>query len=80
MFQGTVQFQITRMRGISNALFGGDGFYLVALTGPGRVWLQSMPMVQLAASLAPYLPTAGGDGRAAETGAVGGIIGDMFRG
>jgi uncharacterized protein (TIGR00266 family) len=78
MFQGTVQFQITRMRGIANALFGGDGFHLVALTGPGRVWLQSMPLVQLAGALAPYLPH--GDMRSAEAGAVGGIIGDMFRG
>jgi uncharacterized protein (AIM24 family) len=79
MFQGSVQFQITRVPGIANKLFGGDGFHLVALTGPGRVWLQSMPLAQLAASLMPYLP-AGGDARAAEAGAVGGIIGDMLRG
>jgi len=38
MFQGTVQFQITTVPGISNMIFGGDGFHLVALTGPGRVW------------------------------------------
>jgi uncharacterized protein (AIM24 family) len=79
MFQGSVQFQITRMRGISNALFGGDGFHLVALTGPGRVWLQSMPLVQLAGALAPYLPHEGNT-QAAGAGAVGGIIGDMLRG
>jgi uncharacterized protein (TIGR00266 family) len=80
MFQGSVQFQITRMRGIANALFGGDGFHLVALTGPGRIWLQSMPLSQLAGSLAPYLSREGGGARAAEAGAVGGIIGDMLRG
>jgi uncharacterized protein (TIGR00266 family) len=79
MFQGTVQFQITRMPGIANALFGGDGFHLVALTGPGQIWLQSMPLSQLAGSLAPYLPHEG-NARAAEAGAVGGIIGDMLRG
>ena len=78
MFQGTVQFQITRMRGIANALFGGDGFHLVSLTGPGRIWLQSMPLVQLASSLAPYLPRD--TARSAEAGAVGGIIGDVLRG
>jgi hypothetical protein len=55
MFQGSVQFQITRMRGIANALFGGDGFHLVALTGPGRIWLQSMPIAVLAHSLSAYL-------------------------
>jgi uncharacterized protein (AIM24 family) len=79
MFQGSVQFQITRMRGIANALFGGDGFHLVALTGPGRIWLQSMPLSQLAGALAPYLPHEGNT-RAVESGAVGGIIGDMLRG
>jgi uncharacterized protein (TIGR00266 family) len=80
MFQGSVQFQITRMRGIANAVFGGDGFHLVALTGPGKVWLQSMPLVQLAHALAPYLPTAADTGRSVEGGVVGGIIGDMLRG
>jgi uncharacterized protein (AIM24 family) len=79
MFQGSVSFQITRMRGISNALSGGDGFHLVALTGPGRIWLQSLPLVQLAHSLSPYLGREG-RGDAAAAGAVGGIIGDMLRG
>jgi uncharacterized protein (AIM24 family) len=69
MFQGT-----------ANAFFGGDGLHLVALTGPGRIWLQSMPLAILAHSLMPYL---GGDhetAKAAGAGAVGGIIGDMLRG
>jgi uncharacterized protein (TIGR00266 family) len=79
MFQGTVQFQITRMRGIANAFFGGDGFHLVALTGPGRIWLQSMPLSNLAHALSPYLG-GGGVKDAAAGGAVGGIIGDMLRG
>ncbi len=55
MFQGTVQFSITRIQGIKNMMFGGDGLHLVALTGPGRVWLQSMPVPMLAHALAPYL-------------------------
>jgi uncharacterized protein (AIM24 family) len=81
MFQGSVQFQVTRMRGIANMFFGGDGFHLVALTGPGQIWLQSMPLAVLAASLAPYLG-GGGDstGKALGAGAAGGIIGDMLRG
>jgi uncharacterized protein (AIM24 family) len=79
MFQGSVQFQITRIRGVANALFGGDGFHLVALTGPGQVWLQSMPLVVLAHALSHYL---GGEStaQAAGAGAVGGILGDMLRG
>lgn len=79
MFQGTVSFQITRIPGIANMFFGGDGFHLVALTGPGRVWLQSMPLAILAHSLSEYL---GRDerGQEAGAGAMGGIIGGMMRG
>jgi uncharacterized protein (AIM24 family) len=79
MFQATVQFTIQRMRGIANMFFGGDGLHLVALTGPGRVWLQSMPVPMLAHALSPYLS---GDGTkdAVAGGAVGGILGDMLRG
>ena len=80
MFQGSVQFQITRIRGIANAFFGGDGYHLVALTGPGQVWLQSMPISGLAHALSPYLPQGGTGRDAAAGGAVGGIIGDMLRG
>jgi uncharacterized protein (AIM24 family) len=80
MFQGSVQFQITRMRGIANAFFGGDGFHLVALTGPGRIWLQSMPLATLAHALMPYLGGGGDAAKAAGAGAAGGMIGDMLRG
>jgi len=49
MFEGSVQFQITRIQGIRNMLFGGGrGFFLAALTGPGRIWLQSLPLSNLA--------------------------------
>jgi uncharacterized protein (AIM24 family) len=80
MFQGSVQFAVTRMPGIANASFGGDGFHLVALTGPGRVWLQSMPLAVLAQAISQYLPQGGRPADAAGAGAVGGILGDMFRG
>jgi uncharacterized protein (AIM24 family) len=79
MFQGSVQFSITRMRGIANTFFGGDGFHLVALTGPGRIWLQSMPLAVLAQALSHYLPHDSAP-ESAGAGAVGGIIGGMLRG
>ncbi len=79
MFQATVQFSITRMRGIANMMFGGDGLHLVALTGPGRVWLQSMPVPLLAHALSPYLGDQGTKD-AVVGGAAGGIIGDLLRG
>lgn len=57
LFQETVSFQITRFRGVRNILFGDNGFHLVALTGPGEIWLQSMPLPLLAHAIAPYLPS-----------------------
>ncbi len=56
MFEDTVKFKMTKVPGIANRHFGGDGFHLVALTGPGRIWLQSMPLANLAHALEPYLP------------------------
>ena len=60
-------------------MFGGDGFHLGALTGPGQIWLQSMPMSVLAHGLQPYLARQG-DTRAVEAGAAGGILGNIMRG
>ena len=83
MFQGTVEFRMVRLQGIANMFFGADGFHVVALTGPGRVWLQSMPLPILAHALSEYLSsgdrTAGMQGGAMGAG-MGGIIGDMLRG
>lgn len=77
MFDDTVQFTITTVPGIANKIFGGDGFLLVALTGPGEIVLQSMPLPNLAHALAPYLESSAG---AAEGGAIGSIVGGMLRG
>src|SRR5262252_5750144 len=62
MYQEGVQFNITTVPGIKNALFGGDGIFLATLTGPGRVWLQSMSLPHLAHAIAHYLPHSGGEG------------------
>jgi len=58
MFSGTVRFSVTRVKGIANMVFGGDGLLLVELTGPGQVWLQSLPVPLLAGALAPYIEQA----------------------
>jgi uncharacterized protein (TIGR00266 family) len=62
MFEDTVGFSITTIRGIRNVLFGGDGLFLAELTGPGRVWLQTLTLPNLAHALAPYLPKQNGSG------------------
>ena len=79
MFEGSVQFSMTRVPGIANVAFGGDGYFLVALTGPGQIWLQSMPLPVLAHALEPYLARPA-DPQAAQAGAIGGIIGDLMHG
>jgi uncharacterized protein (AIM24 family) len=55
-FQASVSFQITTVPGIKNMIFGGDGIFLAALTGPGRIWLQTLPIARLAHALERYMP------------------------
>jgi len=50
---------IQRVKGVKNIFFGGEGLFLTTLTGPCRVWLQTMPLVNVAHSLIPYLPSSG---------------------
>jgi uncharacterized protein (AIM24 family) len=77
MFEAGVRFEITRIKGITNMLFGGDGIFLAALSGPGKVWLQSLPLSNLAHALRPYLPSSGENAASAGAGAV---IGSVLRG
>lgn len=60
MFEDSVQFDIVTVPGIRNALFGTGGLFLVQLTGPGRIWLQTMTVPHLAHALEPYLPKPSG--------------------
>jgi uncharacterized protein (AIM24 family) len=81
VFQESVTFQMTRIPGIMNRYGGGDGHWLIALTGPGRVWLQSMPLQVLASSLAPFIEKDDGDrSRSVEGGIAGGMLGNILRG
>ncbi len=60
MFEPTVSYDIQLVKGIKNLIFGGEGLFLVNLTGPGRIWLQTMPMAKLAGAIAKYMPKAQG--------------------
>ncbi|HEX6539112.1 MAG TPA: TIGR00266 family protein [Candidatus Dormibacteraeota bacterium] len=75
LFQDTVQFNITTVPGIKNKIFGGDGVFLAQMVGPGRVWLQSLPLSKLAQALNEYLPQ-----QAAEAGAAGAAGAAIARG
>jgi uncharacterized protein (TIGR00266 family) len=81
-FQSSVGFQITTVPGIKNAIFGGDGIFLAALTGPGTVWLQTLPISRLAHQIAEYMPRGGGQAASAGVGGglLGGIVGSILSG
>lgn len=49
----SVSVDIQSVKGVGNALFGGEGFFNTVLTGPGRIWLQTMPKSTLAQAVAP---------------------------
>jgi uncharacterized protein (TIGR00266 family) len=59
LYEPTVKYDISMVKGATNILFGGEGLFLATLTGPGRIWLQSLPLSNLAGKLARYLPTKG---------------------
>ncbi len=81
MFDAGMDYSVERMRGIKNIIWGGEGLFLATISGPGRVWLQTLPVNELAGKLAEYMPqTRGGHvGRGAAAVAVGGLIGSMMR-
>jgi uncharacterized protein (TIGR00266 family) len=84
MQEPSVGIDIQMVRGFRNVLFGGEGLFLATLTGPGKVWLQSMPILNLAEEIARYMPGndsgRGGNvaGAVAGSAIVGGILGSIF--
>lgn len=62
MFEPTVDMDIQMLKGFSNILLGGEGLFLATLRGPGKVWLQTMPLSKLAQKVMQYLPQTGRDG------------------
>jgi uncharacterized protein (AIM24 family) len=75
-----VGFDIQRVKGMRNMVFGGEGIFLAALTGPGKTWLQSMPITNLAEEIARYLPMQRDVQETTAGGVVGGLVGDLLRG
>ena len=53
----TCKMDIQSVPGVKNMLFGGEGLFNTDLTGPGKVWLQTMPISNVAGALRPYIPT-----------------------
>ena len=75
----SVDFEIQYVGKIKTAMFGGEGLFLARLTGPGTVWLQSLPFSRLASRVFAAAPQAGGN-RREEGGLLGGLAGGAVLG
>lgn len=59
-FTPGVKMEIQQVPGLKNKFFGGEGLFNTVLTGPGRIWLQTMPISNVAMSIMPFIPTGNG--------------------
>ncbi|MCC6650942.1 MAG: TIGR00266 family protein [Candidatus Eisenbacteria bacterium] len=76
--QPTVDYDIQLAGGIKTMFFGGEGMFFATLRGPGRVWLQSLPLSRLASRIYAAAPQTGGGGR--EQGSILGGLGNLLDG
>lgn len=74
-YSPTVDFDIEFVRGIRNWMFGGEGLFFARLQGPGKVWIQSLPISRLAGRIVEY-----GTYKRKEEGSVLGGLGNLFDG
>ena len=56
VFESSVTYDVESVKGFKNVLFGGQGLFLTTLTGPGKVWLQTLTAQEMAERLIPYIP------------------------
>ena len=49
--------EIQQVAGLKNKLLGGEGFFNTVVSGPGKVWIQTMPINKVAGAIRPYIPT-----------------------
>jgi len=74
-YTSAIDFDIEFVRGIKNWMFGGEGLFFAKLRGPGKVWIQSLPISRLAGRLVEY-----GTWKRKEEGSVLGGLGNIFDG
>jgi uncharacterized protein (AIM24 family) len=75
-FEPMVDFDIQFVGGIKSALFGGEGLFFATLRGPGKIWLQSLPLSRMANRIVAAAPQAGGArrGEGSVLGGLGGLL------
>ncbi|MFC4687190.1 TIGR00266 family protein [Epilithonimonas pallida] len=74
-FTQSVSYDIQFVGGIKNTLFGGEGLFFAQLRGPGKVWIQTLPISRLAGKILQY-----GSGTRKEEGSILGKLGDLIDG
>jgi len=77
-FQPSVNFDIQFVGKIKSAIFGGEGLFFATLRGPGKIWLQSLPLSRLANRIVAAVPGLGRGGR--EEGSILGGLGGLLDG
>jgi uncharacterized protein (AIM24 family) len=75
-YSQTIDYDIQFVGGIKNTLFGGEGLFFATLRGPGKVWIQSLPISRLASRILTY----GGPAGRKEEGSILGGLGNMIDG
>ena len=55
--EGTCSIDVQTVSGVKNVLFGGEGLFNTVITGPGKIWLQSMPIYNLAGLISELIPS-----------------------
>lgn len=74
-YHATVEMDVRRVAGLKSMFFGGEGVFLATLTGPGKVWLQSLPFSRLAGRMLAAAPQQGGGrGEGSMLGGLGRIL------
>jgi len=76
--QPTIDYDIEYVGKIKSALFGGEGLFFATLRGPGRIWLQSLPLSRMARRIVAAAPQTGRGGK--DEGSVLGTLGDIISG
>jgi len=74
----TVDFDLVTAGGVKSVLFGGEGLFFARLTGPGKVWIQSLPFARLAGRMMAAAQPGGGQNRG--EGSALGVLGDFIQG
>jgi len=76
----TVSFEIQFVGGVKTALFGGEGLFFAKVTGPGTVWIQSLPFSRLASRIFAAAPQNGGSADRAGSSSGAGVLGGLATG